>query len=57
MSKKHPGRDTDYAKFESRLAKLDHQMKVERERLKKENKEGDIRKSKKRIRDDEEEMV
>ncbi len=54
MSKKHPGRDTDYAKWESKMAKLDYQMKRERERLKKENKEGDIRKSKKRMRDEEE---
>lgn len=57
MSKKHPGRDTDYAKWTSRMAKLDHELKMFHERLKKENKEGDIRKSKKRVRDEEEEMV
>lgn len=56
MSKKHPGRDTEYAKWTSKMAKLDYELKVFHERLKKETKEGDIRKSKKRFREKDEEM-
>lgn len=56
MSKKHPGRDTEYAKWTSKMAKLDYELKVFHERLKKETKEGDIRKSKKRLREKDEEM-
>ncbi len=54
MSKKHPGRDTDYAKWTSTMAKLDYQLKTFHERLKKETRQGDIRNSKKRIREEEE---
>lgn len=54
MSKKYPGRDTEYAKWKSVLAKLDYNMRKKREYQKKENKEGDIRKSKKRIKEREE---
>lgn len=54
MSKKYPGRNTDYAKWTSTMAKLDYFLKAEHDRLKKQTKEGDIRKSKKRIREEEE---
>ena len=54
MSKKHPGRDTEYAKWTSTMAKLNNELKSERDRLKKQTKEGDIRKSKKRIREKDE---
>ena len=56
MSKKYPGRDTAYAKWTSVMAKLDNQIRSEHDRLKKQNKEGDIRKSKKRIRESEGEL-
>ncbi len=55
MSKKHPGRDTAYAKDVSRMAKLENELRKNRERLKKETREGDIRNSKKRIKEDDEE--
>ena len=53
MSKKHPGRDTEYSKWTSTMAKLDNELKSFHERLKKETKEGDIRNSKKRIKSEE----
>lgn len=56
MSKKHPGRDTEHAKWTSSMAKLDNEIKSYHERLKKETKEGDIRKSKKRMREKDGEM-
>ena len=56
MSKKHPGRDTEHAKWTSAMAKLDNEIKSFHERLKKETKEGDIRKSKKRMREKDGEM-
>lgn len=56
MSKKHSGRDTEYAKWTSSMAKLDNDLKAFHDRLKKETKEGDIRKSKKRMREKDGEM-
>ncbi len=48
MSKKHPGRDTDYAKWISRMAKLENSLKAERERLKKTEKKDGTHKGHKR---------
>lgn len=56
MSTKRPGHYTDFAKWTSMMKKLDNKLKHEHELLKKQTKEGDIRKSKKRIRDEEEEI-
>lgn len=55
MSKKHPGRDTETAKWMSRLAKLDNEMKAERERLKKETGKDGTHKGHKRKKREEEE--
>lgn len=49
MSKKHPGRDTDYAKWTSTMRKLDNELTAFKNRLRKEAKEGDVRKAKKRV--------
>lgn len=56
MSKKHPGRETDFAKWTSTMAKLDNELRSFRERLKKETKEGDIRNSKKKIRTEDDDL-
>ena len=56
MSKKHPGRNTDYAKWVSIMAKLDNALRKEYEIQKKESKEGDVRNSKKRIKTEEEDI-
>ena len=54
MSKKYPGKDTEFAKWTGRLAKLDNQLKKERDNAKKEiNKEGG-HKGHKRQKDEEE---
>lgn len=54
MSKKHPGRDTDFARWASRLAKLDNELKTERDRLKKDTRQNGGHKGHKRQKDEEE---
>lgn len=40
MSKKHPGRDTDFAKWRSAMAKLDFQLSKEKEERKSKEKKN-----------------
>lgn len=53
MSKKHPGRDTDYAKWTSIMRKLNNELKREHEEERKKSHDMNPRNWKKKKREEE----
>lgn len=53
MSKKHPGRDTDYAKWTSTMRKLNNELKREHEEERKKSHDMNPRNWKKKKREEE----